>query len=246
MNSDRLASIDALMAKIEDRARGLPTTNPIRTCPGWTVTDLTEHLVAVLVRMQLRIETNRNPDPAAIPTSPPEGMDMPTWLSSSYQSLRHTFLAHDVDDPAWNWTGKDQHVGWYLRRLTHELAIHLVDYDTASASPTPPTALGIDATLATDGIDELLSVFLASRAVEVRQGVEHKLLMLNATDSTHAPWFIELEGDHITLLDQSVGEDARVDGPSVDLYLFGWNRPAPNLTISGDHDTVELFGQIPR
>ncbi|MEX6430374.1 maleylpyruvate isomerase family mycothiol-dependent enzyme [Ferrimicrobium sp.] len=246
MNADNLRKIDEIMVKIEDRSRRLNASDPIATCPDWSVTDLTEHLAMVTSRMRIRIETNSDPDPTTIASSAPLGMDSSSWLARSYLELRNTLLAHDLDDPAWNWTGKNETVGWYVRRLTHELAIHLVDFETASPSPAPPSSLGIDTPLAADGIDELLTVFLPTRAKPKDPTFGRHVLVLDPSDSVRTPWTLELSGDTIALVESSSRVDARVEGTSLELYLFGWNRPTENLNISGSMELIRFFQDLPR
>ncbi|MGC9155658.1 MAG: maleylpyruvate isomerase family mycothiol-dependent enzyme [Ferrimicrobium sp.] len=247
MNADRLQTIDGLMANIERLARELPGSNPIPTCPGWTVDDLVNHLAIVLSRMQVRIETNADPEPNTMPSEPPIGMPAYEWLARTYRDLKETLLAHDMDDPAWNWTGENQRVSWYLRRLAHELAIHLVDLDAASPTPSRPEALGIDPLLAADGLDELVTVFLPSRARSAPQLVDPpRLLSFIPTDEVGRPWSIELDQQGLRAVDPVGSPDATVKGTSIELYLFGWNRPTTGLSITGDTATVQAFSAIPR
>lgn len=247
MNADRLQTIEGLMAHIDRLARELPGSNPIFTCPGWTVDELVNHLAIVLSRMQVRIETNADVDPSTMPSGPPIGMPSYEWLAVSYRALKETLLAHDMDDPAWNWTGENQRVSWYLRRLAHELAIHLVDLDAASPTPSRPETLGIDPLLAADGLDELVTVFLPSRARSTPQPVEQpRRLTFIPTDGVGRPWSIELNHQGLRAVDLEGSPDATVSGSSIELYLFGWNRPTTGLSITGDPATVQSFSALPR
>lgn len=246
MNRIRLATIETLMANVQQRAAELNRTDPIPTCPDWDVNALINHLAIVLSRMRVRIETNADPNPTTLPSTPPDGLTALEWLALSYRELTTTFLNHEPDDPAWNWTGEDQVVGWYLRRLTHELAIHLIDLDTASPSPAPPEKLGIDVPLATDGLDELLTVFLPTRIPQTLDPMGHNVLMLQTTDGEELPWYIELDGTELSASRDTKPTDATIEGSSVSLYLFGWNRPAVDLTVTGDLTVVHDFSRIPR
>ncbi|WP_298212091.1 maleylpyruvate isomerase N-terminal domain-containing protein [Ferrimicrobium sp.] len=247
MNADRLNTIEGLMHHIERRVRELPGANPIPTCPGWTVDDLANHLAIVLTRMQVRIETNADSEPNTMPSESPTGVPASEWLADAYLDLRRTLLAHDVDDPAWNWTGENQRVGWNLRRLTHELAIHLVDLDAASLAPTTPEALGIDSLLAAEGLDELFTVFLPARVGSLSRPIDQpRLLAFIPTDRGGKTWYIQLErqGFHASELEGS--PDATIRGTSIALYLFDWNRPADGLSISGNTIAIQSFSDIPR
>ena len=246
MDDDRLITIDTLMNSIEQRAVQLPGADPVPTCPEWDVNALINHLAIVLSRMRIRIETNADPDPDAMPSTPPNGMTAPEWLSLSYRELRTTFLNHEPEDQAWNWTGENQIVGWYIRRLAHELAIHLIDLDAASPSSTPPEELGIDAALAADGLDELLTVFLPTRSPRSTHPMEHHVLALTPTESPGQPWYVELNGLEISAGHDERPADATIKGSSVALYLFGWNRPAEGLTTTGDSTAIQDFSSIPR
>ncbi len=244
MDAERLLTIDTLMGSIEQRATQLTGSDPVPTCPEWDVNALISHLAVVLSRMRIRIETNADPD--TMPSTPPNGMTPPEWLSLSYRELTTTFLNHEPEDPAWNWTGENQIVGWYIRRLAHELAIHLVDLDAASPSSTPPEELGIDAALAADGLDELLTVFLPTRNPRSLHPMEHHVLALTPTDGPGQPWYVELNGLEISAGHDEKPTDATIKGSSVALYLFGWNRPAEGITATGNSTAIRDFSGIPR
>ena len=82
--------------------------------------------------------------------TPSSGSPMSTrscWRSSR-RTRRRT--------PAWSWWEPDQTVGFWYRRMALETVVHRVDVETQFG---PPSA--IDAALAVDGIDEVLTLMLA-------------------------------------------------------------------------------------
>jgi hypothetical protein len=107
-------------------------------------------------------------------------------------------------------------------------------------------ALGIDAALAADGLDELLTIFLPTRTRMLSEPMGHHVVALLPTDDASEPWFLELADRHILAHHNEMSASASVQGSSVDLYLFGWNRKAPSITISGDTAAIIAFENIPR
>ncbi len=68
---------------------------------------------------------------------------------------------HDPDEPAWTWDADSQNAGFRYRRMAHEAAVHRVDVeDGAGVLPMP-----VAPARAADGIDELLTTFVAGGLV---------------------------------------------------------------------------------
>jgi uncharacterized protein (TIGR03083 family) len=116
----------------------------VPTCPEWTVGDLVRHVangyLNVVVR-QLRL-------PVETPVRDLGGTPPLAALDSGYAEMLTEFTTRDPGDPA----GR-----FWLRRMVHETAIHRVDAELAvTGAPTP-----IPEDLATDGVGEMLTEFLA-------------------------------------------------------------------------------------
>lgn len=140
--------LSALLPSTLDRA--------VPACPGWTGEDLARHTAIVFLQKAELIRTGERPShgwpPVSIGSLPPQAL-----LAHCYARLVEQFDAHEPEDPAETWVPDDQTVGFWVRRLTHETAIHRFDLEDAAG--TTPTAM--DPELALDGIDEVLTVMLA-------------------------------------------------------------------------------------
>lgn len=127
-------------------------TAPVPTCPSWTVTDLVSHVANTIGNVALR--QLRGKGPIAVGVDPLRALDR----------VRAEFVAElqtrQVDDQRTTPLGRAftpaQAAYFWLRRMTHEIAIHRVDAELALHEPV--TAVPQD--LAVDGITEMLDVLL--------------------------------------------------------------------------------------
>ena len=153
---------------------------PVRSCPGWTLTDLGQHVGAVYQHKIAVLRTGTRPDPWP-PEPLPDLWEAPVsrFLATSAGDLLRELAQHDPPEPCWTWYAEDQSVGFWGRRMAQETVIHLWDaQDAVSGRPAP-----IEDSIAVDGIDELLVAFLAGDwsdeaqpgpygTVEIRAGSE--------------------------------------------------------------------------
>jgi uncharacterized protein (TIGR03083 family) len=140
-----------------DRMRsvaGRDLSAPVPSCPGWTVTELVNHLAEVYLHKSECIRLNDFPRPWPPDFSAEEPVAL---LDRAYATLVAAFDRHQPADPARTWYEPDQTVGFWIRRMAQESVIHRVDAELALGEPIAP----IPADLATDGIDEVLDLFLS-------------------------------------------------------------------------------------
>ncbi|WP_448612456.1 maleylpyruvate isomerase family mycothiol-dependent enzyme [Geodermatophilus sp. URMC 60] len=173
-------------AQVERLVRDADLTAPVASCPGWTVYDLVIHLGAVHRWAAAATRTPRDgrvPDPEE-----PQGLDdtvLARWYASSAAELVEA-LSIDPDRSCWT-LAEPRSVGFWRRRQLHETAVHRWDLEQALGRP----AL-IDAEVALDGIDEVLTVMLprqvrlrrvkeSSRWVRLRVGGQHRVLASSAS-----------------------------------------------------------------
>lgn len=122
-------------------------------CEGWTVRDVVGHTGAVH-RQKERIVRERRLDGQPKMAAPPEN-DRVSWFEEGAARLVQTLTDTDPMTPIWTWDPRDQSVGFWYRRMAQETLIHRVDAEQAHGEVS-----AIDATLAADGIDEVLSLFI--------------------------------------------------------------------------------------
>ena len=214
---------------------------PVPSCPGWTVTDLAHHLAEVYLHKADCVRLGVFPEPW-----PPERIDPDPLaaLDAAAEELEQQFATHAPTHHAPTWYRPDQTVGFWMRRMAHETAIHRIDAELAAGLPISP----IPADLALDGIDEILKLFIAYGSMTWREQLgellddpdRHRVLITTEpTDRELArAWTVAAHPDSVSAVDASPNE------PDTALTVFGrpaavlrwlWNRPEPDAVhIAGD------------
>lgn len=192
---------------------------PVPACPGWNGEDLVRHTAIVFLQKAETIRTGVKPShgwpPVSVGSLPPRAL-----LTHCHARLIEQFDRHDPEDPAETWVPENQTVGFWIRRLTHETAIHRFDLeDTAGGSVT-----GMDSDLAVDGVDEVLTVMLVrSRPDPAASG---SVVRVEVGDNA---WDARLEpGRAVVDRDAPAHGQATVRADAEPLLLWLWGRaPQP-------------------
>jgi uncharacterized protein (TIGR03083 family) len=155
--------------------------------------------------------------------------------------MTDALAADDPERPVTTFMGK-QTVSWWIRRQAHETAVHRWDAQMAAGLAEP-----IEATLASDGVTEVLDTWLPSgrrRMPAERTGV----VALHATDVDQV-WFVRLRGSGVALLDSDTlldsddhHERATASGSASDLVLALFGRiPFDTLLVTGEVSLLECL-----
>lgn len=198
-------------------------TEPVPSCPGWTVGDLTYHLGEVHYFWRNIVE-HRHPDPAHVeePPRPPDDR-LVEWFRRELAHLERVLATADPDATHWTWSAQ-RDTAFVIRRMAQETAVHLWDARDALGEPQP-----IPQELAEDGVEEFLVHFAGSRRAG-SPAVGGRIEFV-AAETSHA-WRTEGIGD----------ADAVVTAPASDLLLALWRRLPPSvLAIEGDEAVVTRF-----
>lgn len=199
----------------------------VPSCPAWTVADLTEHVAEVFAHKVACIRTGAEPEPW-----PPAGGVGP--LDRAWAELIEELTTRPPEHHAYTWFTPDQTVGFWIRRMAHETAIHRIDAELAAGVAPGP----VDPELAVDGIDEVLRVFVEFSCdgwpeyfAELLAGADHRPVLIDAGSRA---WRVTAGRERIAIADADPGEaaDARVTGDPGLVYRWLWGR-------GGD---VELLG----
>lgn len=231
--TDRLAAIGA-----DDLTLAIPHL------PGWTVHSVVGHVGWIFRWVsQCLVATPDERPPRSAVGEPPVGPDVLTWYTEAAQLVQDTLERCDLDEPRPSWAGtQDGH--WWLRRLSHEVAVHRWDVDAADGSVNP-----IDAAQALDGIDELLEVYVPTRfrlesmalpdSTARPEGAASPTIHLHATDIDEGEWLLRLGPDQLTWERSHAKGDVAARGTASDLLLMMWNRITPDrLEVFGDADLL--------
>ncbi len=218
----------ATLAALTDRA---DLTQPVPSCPDWTLRQLATHVgrvhrwVAEIVRTRATgsIPFRSVPD-GRFPDDPAE---RPGWLAAGAERLIGE-LSQLGTDQVWAF-GIQRPAGFWARRMTHETAVHRADAQLATgARPV------IEPDIAADGIDEWLTVMSAPRR---RGDPDSRLAGLKPGGSLHVhagdvpsgqgEWLVRRDADGIEVRRGHARADAALRGPASGLLLVLTRRLSP-------------------
>ena len=236
---DCLAADHARLRDVVPPALG----EPVPTCPGWTVAELTRHVGTVYLHKTAAMRDGVEPEKG---WPPPELADEEpvALLDRAYAGLRDEFAARRPRDPAGSWYPPDQTVGFWSRRMAHETVIHRIDAELGAGQPVAP----VPDDLAVDGIDELLKVFVAYSVAD--WGDYFTDILDESPGRTYtvrtdgAAWRIRTGPGRFTVED-GAGDatDVTVSGPPMDVLRWAWNRAGAGepsaVTIDGPPAAVD-------
>lgn len=229
-----LESLDADFRRLHDlaaRAGSGELAATVPTCPEWTVADLVDHVATVYLH---KAETMRL---GAFPGEWPPQRDPEApaaYLRRAYAALAGEFAARAPDERTMTWFGPDQTVGFWIRRMVHESVIHRIDGELGLGADR--AAIPWD--IAVDGIDEVLTTFLAYASQEWPEDFEGALPSAGETAlvrAGEAAWLLTF-GERVTVAqaDSATTADVTLTGDPEGMLLWLWRR--------ADVDTVTEQG----
>jgi uncharacterized protein (TIGR03083 family) len=231
---DRLEREGGLLAAAAATA-GLGAAVP--PCPGWQVRDVLAH-TGFVHRWAAGFVAGGRTGPVDTPGEPellrlaPADSELPAWFAEGHAALVSALRAAPADLACWSFLPAPSPLAFWARRQAHETAIHRVDAEQAAGagvSPLPPS-------FAADGIDELLTGFLARNMRRGHWQAGPGRLGIHARDGqAQADWLVT-SGPGESSVSRGAGPaDCDVTGPAAGLYLALWNRgPVAGLTVTGD------------
>jgi len=208
---------------------------PVPSCPGWTVSDVVAHTAEVYSHKVACTRLGHPPDP----WPPPEwqGREPVAAFDAALADLLGLFESHEPDHPSHTWWPPDQTVGFWMRRMALETAVHRVDAELGHDVATP-----VEPDLARDGIDELLVMMLAGDEwADV--GTQAPVDAVVRVTCSGRSWTVALDADAVTV-DRSADGDAAVEitGDPSALYLWLWGRGGTEaLALTGDPEVSDGF-----
>jgi uncharacterized protein (TIGR03083 family) len=239
--------LDADVGRFRAAVAAAAPGTPVPTCPEWTVSDLTSHLARVYLH---RVECMRHcvePDPWPPTHLEEQAAAAPVaLLDRAYAELTTEFDSREPAAPAGGWYAPDQTVGFLVRRMAQETAIHRLDAELAVGVPPAP----IPDDLALDGIDEFLYRFLAYGtetwlvwASEVLPGTDNGAGRLATTGSA---WLVRPTPEGVKVsADEPAEVLAEVTAAPSDLMGWLWGRLGDDrVTITGDAQRVAQLSRI--
>lgn len=190
------------------------------------VAEVFEHKIACT-------ETQRRPDPWP-PNWPPE-RDPLEWLGDAQRRLLRLLAERGAEAPSFTWWPPDQTVGFWARRMAHETVIHRVDAELSVGQPT-----AVDPGLATDGVDEVLSIFLIGDWAEEPDDRCHGQRIVVSTGGR--AWEVVLQRDSVQVTSPRGVPEAEVSGDPESVLLWLWGRRSEaGLGLGGDPSLLTVL-----
>jgi uncharacterized protein (TIGR03083 family) len=179
------------------------------------------------------MQTAAMPDRGAVerPASQDELLD---WFTAGTANLLETLSDIDPTGPTWHPFAPPQLAGLWPRRLAHETTIHLLDAQLACSDKQ-----GVDAVMASDGIDEYLTVTLPRVLVGDGATSPTTTLHIHCTD-VEGEWLIVPSPDGLIITREHAKGDAALRGPAGALLADLWGRRGAlgDIDIAGDTDVA--------
>jgi uncharacterized protein (TIGR03083 family) len=215
-------------------ARGLDA--PVPCCPGWTVADVATHVAEVYEHKVRVMADNAWPDPW-----PPPGLaDEPPLerLADSKARLFAEFADHEITDETTTFSPDDRTIGFWVRRMALEVAVHRYDAELAQGEVT-----AIPDDLALDGVDEVLRAMLGGPWWETRVTTNHPVDAVVAVQSAGHRWLCSAQANRVTITDDATSPAAAtITGDPAAVFLWLWGRVGDDqVSLQGDPHVVAEF-----
>lgn len=228
-----LAAIERDGREIATRARGA-LSHDVPACDPWKMGDLVRHMIEVHWSWRFIAENKATSPDGYVPPPPSSESSLIDDYVDGLDRLLGSLTAADPATPCWTWTGM-RDIGWIIRRMAHETAVHAWDAQSATLSGAP-----LEAVLASDGIDEFLHVMLpySREGQPVLGGSVH----LHCTD-VEGEWLVTptKEYDLVVTREHAKGSCA-IRGDASSLLLLLWRRLSlPAVEVIGDSGVAERF-----
>lgn len=188
----------------------------VEACPGWSTADLLWHLAEVHDFWRTIVGDHRDTWEGYQQPVRPTDDELLAFYREGLAATLEVLAAADPQQANWTWSN-DHSAGFVIRRMAHETAVHNWDAQQAAGND-----VAIDATLASDGIDEFLTHMLGDGAAD-REPVGGSV-HLHCTDVA-GEWTIrpsEAHGFDVTR--EHAKGDAAIRGAASDILLALWRR----------------------
>ncbi|BEL06512.1 maleylpyruvate isomerase family mycothiol-dependent enzyme [Actinoplanes sichuanensis] len=221
--------------RMADAATAAGPDTVVPTTPGWTVTEVVEHLgqtqhwVAEIIERRITDPTKLPTEMAVLPGDPAE---WPAWLAGSAERVVNACSDDALDAEVFNAAG-DERTGarFWMSSVLNETIVHGFD-----VSGDPEVDAGVAAALVGNHLAMLTSptwTMLRSESANALRGTG-QTLQWRATD-IDGGWFVERRPDGAAWQPATRPADVTVAGPASALLLILTRRlPLTAADITGD------------
>jgi hypothetical protein len=240
-SADLLEFLAADVARLREVATG-DLSAAVPSCPGWTLADLLRHLthgyLDVVVPQLRKTET--------APARDRKLADPLAAFEHAYAVMLEELAAHERREDA-----DLELAAFWIRRMAHETAMHRIDADLAVQRP--PVAIPVE--LAADGVDELLTMFLARETTQWTEEYADDLTDWAArwlmVSIGAAAWQITVRPRGVAVEPIVPGQPptdgcaARIDSDPEAFLRWAYNRPpTQRMVTTGDDLMLEQFKRL--
>jgi uncharacterized protein (TIGR03083 family) len=216
------------------RAAATDLDLPVPTCPGWTVRDAVEHTAVVYAHKATVIEQSLDHPPQPWPPQF-DYDDVREFYDEQLHRIIEALRTRAPETVVWTWYEPDRTVGFWVRRMMQETAIHRADVESARGQrPEIPDEVAVD------GIDELVERMLCDDDPDYYQGYSPGQGQRVAVTAAGHAWTITL-GDRVASFnrDTAPDADATLSGDAGAVVLAMWNRlPYSAVSTAGDESAL--------
>lgn len=246
-----LLTVDELIPVLDSEAKNVAAeaerilpSDPVPSCPLWTVRDLIAHLggahrwaIDIVTRRLLQDSSEREQDALMAPPADPD--ELLPWFRSGVGVLIQTLTEAPDDLRAFVFLkGAPPARQFWARRQVHETTIHRVDVLAARLGRLPSTSeAAISPAVAVDGIDEIVAGFVPRRSSRLR--TDEPFRMTIAPHDVDIAWTVAVS-EQPPVVTRGVDPDAHatLTGSAAGIYLGLWNR-GDDIAETG---TVDALG----
>jgi uncharacterized protein (TIGR03083 family) len=233
--ADLLAAFRSEGERIAWTVAGRDLRTPVPYCEGLDAAEVVRHLGSIYQRVIDWVTEQRMP--GQWQRTPPEGTDLRSWYAAGMRTLYEELAAHQPDEPCDTWDPDDRSFSFWWRRMAHETTIHRMDVTEAFGLRYP-----VGATVAGDGIDEVLTLWLGTRLGADVHGNDQVI----AIEAGTRVWRVTLQETAVDVAAEIPWEcDAALSGQPEDVYRWLWGRGALDpLRVTGDTTAVTALREI--
>jgi len=250
---DTPALLEQLQTEIEQFGQladaNLPDSahKPVPSCEGMVLGELVRHVGSVHRVATRWVSEGRQPTVWA--TAPEVGDNLAAWARRGSADLLETLACRNPAQPCSTWSATDRTVGFWIRRMAHETAVHRVDAAQAIGVPW-----SVNPQLAADGVAEALELWLGTR-LGSQVGGSGRVVRLVARAGAGAPVVDRTLRPLMTLVEfgnDPAGADVTVTGTPAALWAWTWGRSDKDhcVNVVGDQEAADevraLLGRAQR
>lgn len=217
---------------------------PIPHCPEWDAAELVRHTGSILQWMEAIVTSRERVVRRTLNPPPQERAELSAWYLANLDRTLALLGSSDPESATWTFSSSgNQRVGWWMRRLAVEVAVHRWDVEYAAGVDGGSNPRPVDRRVAAAGIEEFMVEFLPQLVSRESVVGLHGTLELQPTDGNEW-WGTNLDAPTSRTVVRGEAS-CRLRATSSDLLLWLNNRRrADSLEASGDVRIVEAWQQL--